>query len=135
MYMKHDNPADAPGRIYMVRMALAMISYTILLLLSIHLLKTHAFTQPLLTFVAVLPAVPLFFVMAAVIQFVNSIDELQRRNHLEALAFAAGATAMLAITYGFLENAGFRPLPAYWAFISVDVFWVLALPFVCRRYQ
>ncbi|GAC1655377.1 MAG: hypothetical protein NVS9B12_06450 [Vulcanimicrobiaceae bacterium] len=123
-----------PGKRYMYQLAGSMVAYAVLLVLSIDLLKTHSFSQPLLTLVALIPVPPLFFVMYAVVRFVNSIDELQRRIHLEALAFAAGATAMLAVTLAFLENAGFPRVSAFWAFASVDIFWALALPFVKRRY-
>jgi hypothetical protein len=54
--------------------------------------------------------------------------------HLEALAISAGITAALAVTYTFLEGVGFPHSQAWWAFVSLDVFWGLSLPFVKRRY-
>jgi len=133
--MSTNNWNTQPGRRYLLELLAAMSLYVLLLFLSIHLLTRQNFSQPLLTLVAVMPAFPLFLVMAAVIRFGNSIDELQRRIHMEALAFAGGATALVAITYGFLENAGFPRLPAYWVFVSVNIFWIIARPFIGRRYS
>lgn len=49
------------------------------------------------------------------------LDELNRRNQLEALALAFGATVMLVLTYGFLEIAG---LPR----VSVRRTWIVMAP-------
>jgi len=134
----HDNTQTSLerriGRRYILQMAVLMALYIVVLLASISALKTHAFSPSLRALIAVTPAVPMFGVVAAVIQFMLSIDELQRQIHLEALAIAAGVTAALAITYTFLEGVGLPHSQAWWAFVSIDAVWVAALPFVKRRY-
>jgi len=109
--------------------------YAVVLIASIHALQTQHFSPVLRDLIAVTPAIPMFGVVAAVIQFMLSIDELQRQIHLEAFAIAAGVTAALALTYTFLEGVGFPHSQAWWAFVSIDAAWGLALPFVKRRYE
>lgn len=125
----------AVGRRYVWQMLLLMALYVIILLVSIHALKTGRYSTLSTDLIAVTPAVPLFGVVAAVIKFMLGIDELQRQIHLEALAIAAGVTAALAITYSFLEGVGLPHSQAWWAFVCVDATWALSLPFVSRRYQ
>ena len=129
------NRERAIGRRYVLQMAGLMVVYIAVLMLSVRALETHTFDPVSRALIAVTPALPLFGVVATVIQFMLSIDELQRQIHLEALAIAAGVTAALAITYTFLEGVGLPHSQAWWAFVCVDIVWAAALPFVKRRYE
>lgn len=128
------NPVDLANRRYMIRLAIAMVAYVIVLVVSIDVLKAHTFAPDLRTMIAVTPAFPMFAVVYSVVRYLQSVDELIRQMHLEALAIAAGITAALSITYTFLEGVGFPHSQAWWAFVSIDVCWALSLPFVKRRY-
>ena len=132
--MVQTNRERAIGRRYVLQMTGLMAVYIVVLMLSIHALQTHSFEPVSRALIAVTPALPLFGVVAAVIQFMLSIDELQRQIHLEALAIAAGITAALAITYTFLEGVGLPHSQAWWAFVCIDIVWAAALPFIKRRY-
>lgn len=123
------------ARRYVWQMLVLMAVYVVILLVSIHALKTGRYSLIFRDLIAITPAIPMFGVVASVIQFMLSIDELQRQIHLEALAIAAGVTAALAITYAFLEGVGLPHSQAWWAFACVDLTWALALPFVKRRYE
>lgn len=122
------------GRRYFFHMLALMTLYAVVLVVSIRALQTRDFTPLVRDLIAATPALPMFGVLAAVVQFMLSVDELQRQIHLEALAIAAGVTAALAMTYTFLEGAGLPHSQAWWAFVCVDVIWGLSLPFVKRRY-
>jgi hypothetical protein len=124
----------AIGRRYTVQLVAAMVLYCATLVATTTILKGHHFSPAVRALIAVIPAIPVFGVIAAVVRFMLSVDELQRQIHLEALAIAAGVTAALAITYTFLEGAGLPHSQAWWAFVCVDVVWGLSLPFVKRRY-
>lgn len=132
---KYTGREKAISRRYLWQMLALMLLYVAILFASIHALKTAHFSPIFTDLIAVTPAIPLFGVVAAVIQFMLSIDELQRQMHLEALAIAAGVTAALAITYTFLEGVGLPHSQAWWAFVSIDIVWALSLPFVKRRYE
>lgn len=125
----------AIGRRYLWQMAILMVLYIVILFVSIHALESNNFSPAFRALIAVTPAIPMFGVVAAVIQFMLSVDELQRQIHLEALAIAAGVTGALAITYTFLEGAGLPHSQAWWAFVCIDLVWALSVPFVKRRYE
>lgn len=120
---------------YVWQFLACMVLYAAVLYASIHALKTGHFSPLFRDLIAVTPAFPVFGVVASVIQFMLSIDELQRQIHLEALAIAAGVTAALSITYNFLEGVGFPHSQIWWAFECICATWALSLPFVKRRYQ
>lgn len=135
MESKTTSRERAIGRRYLWQMAVLMVLYIVILFMSIHALENGNFSPAFRALIAVTPAIPMFGVVAAVIQFMLSVDELQRQIHLEALAIAAGVTGALAITYTFLEGVGLPHSQAWWAFVCIDVVWVLSLPFVKRRYE
>lgn len=135
MESKTTSRERAIGRRYLWQMAVLMALYIVILLVSIHALQTGHFSPAFRALIAVTPAIPMFGVVAAVIQFMLSVDELQRQIHLEALAIAASVTGALAITYTFLEGVGLPHSQAWWAFVCIDLVWALSLPFVKRRYD
>lgn len=53
--------------------------------------------------VALLPSIPFFVFLASVIASVRAMDELHRRVHLEALAFAFPAGVALLMVLGLLQ--------------------------------
>jgi hypothetical protein len=113
---------------------LAFVVYMLLVFLSIEFLKR----SPESTWrylVAILPMVPVFFGLRPFLGYLGSMDELQQRIHLQALGFAAGATGMITLTYGFLENAGLPRLSMLWVFPILSFFWGGAIWVLMRRYQ
>lgn len=128
------NPVAAANRRYALEFALSMVAYAVILTASVTVIN-HGVSPALRLVFALLPLVPIAFVFAAVVRYVGSIDELQRRIHIESLALAAGITALLAITYGFLETVGFPHLSAWYAYAAVMAAWLVSTPFVARRYR
>jgi hypothetical protein len=116
------NP-DAAYRHYNRNLWVAMSLYTVLILGCVYLIK-HSQPGPLRYVLAILPTLPVIWVMWSLYVFLTRADELQRRLHLESLAVAAGVTAFLTLTYGFLEEfAGLPHIAAWWTFIVIDVVW------------
>ena len=111
-----------------------MVGYPLLLFGSIWLLRSYpeAAWRPL---AALLPVIPVLFGLRAFLRFLNQMDELQRRVQLNAIAFAAGATAILAITVGFLENADVPQPSLFWVFPTMIVLWGVATAVINRRYR
>lgn len=95
-----------------------MMVYALVLIASLNFLRAHpgsAWRVP----VAVTPVLPIVFVVLNTVRRVRAMDELQRRKHLEAAAFAYPAMVILSITYGFLQNVGFPQVN--WMFAGVDL--------------
>jgi hypothetical protein len=128
------NPVAVANRRYAVRLAVSLLAYAVILLVSV--IAIHRGLPPALkVFFALVPLVPIGFVFAAIVRYMGSVDELQRRIHIESLALAAGITALLAVTYGFLETVGLPHISAWYAYATVMVAWLVSQPFVARRYR
>ncbi|HVC37814.1 MAG TPA: hypothetical protein VNF46_05370 [Gammaproteobacteria bacterium] len=126
---------DAASRRYKYHVFMAMGLYIMVLFVCIHYLKT---TPPgaLRIVLALLPTLPVTWVMWSLFMFLTRADELQRRVHLESLALAAGVTAFLSLTYGFLEDfAGLPHIPAWWTFVVIDIVWGATGCVLWRRYR
>jgi hypothetical protein len=65
------------------------------------------------TLVLVSPMLPFLLVVWAVVRQFRRLDEYFRLISLESIAIAFGVTAGFAVTYGFLENAGFPRLSMF----------------------
>ena len=128
------NPTTAANRRYALEFTLSMLAYAVVLIISIKAIN-HGLPPALKLLFALLPVVPVAFVFAAIVRYMGSVDELQRRIHIESLALAAGITALLAITYGFLETVGLARLSAWYTYAAVMIAWLVAQPFVARRYR
>jgi hypothetical protein len=128
------NPTTIANRRYALEFTLSMLAYAVVLIISIKAIN-HGLPPALKLLFALLPVVPVAFVFAAIVRYMGSIDELQRRIHIESLALAAGITALLAITYGFLETVGLPRLSAWYMYAAVMIAWLVAQPFVARRYR
>ena len=85
--------------------------------------------------VAVLPAIPALYFVRVFLQFLGSRDELQRQIMLHALAFAFTGTAILTLTFGFLQNVGL-PTPNWvWVWPLMGMLWMVGGALATRKYQ
>ncbi|MBX5436721.1 MAG: hypothetical protein IRZ33_05825 [Alicyclobacillaceae bacterium] len=123
-----------PVRRYVVQVISLMVMYAGLLLLSIWLLGKHPavfWSYP----IAMLPAIPLCLVVWSVIQFIRTMDELQRSIHLEAVTFSFLVTIVVSLTYGFMENAGLPRIPLMCVPVFMCFLWGIGAGLVSRRYR
>ena len=126
---------DTNARRYMRQFIPAMIAYSIVLVAAMWMLDRLADGSLWRIPVAVLPMIPIGFALRAYLIFLNGADELQRRIQLNGFAFAAGATGMVTLTYGFLENAGFPMISWVWIFPMIIAFWGIGSAVAERRYK
>ena len=125
---------NSAARTYMIQFLSAMAAYVVLLFVSIALLENNP-TAPWRGLVAALPAIPTILGLLAFIRFLGRMDKLQRRIHFDAIAFAAGATAILTFTWGLLENAGFPHLSLIWVLPLMAVLWGIGGGISAARYR
>jgi len=128
------DPTAVAGRRYAIEFSISMVAYALVLIVSIKMIQ-HGLSPALKLVFALLPMIPIALVFTAIVRYMSSIDELQRRIQIESLSLAAGITALLAITYGFLETVGLPHLSAWFTYAAVMVAWMIAQPFVARRYR
>lgn len=120
---------------YLFNFAIAAGAYVVIVAGSVTVLKHGTFPPIARDLIAVTPMIAILAVFATLIRYLQRIDELQRQIHIEAFAIAAGITAGLGLTYGLLEGVGFPKISAWWAFMSIDIFWAASIPFIARRYN
>ena len=122
------------AKTYMLHFGGAMILYAIMLPFAILMLR-EAYNSPWSIPIALLMLVPIGLALRAWVRFFHSMDELQKKIQLEALAFAFGATALISFAYGLLGNAGFPQLSWVWVMPLMIALWGVGGAVAARRYQ
>lgn len=125
---------DSNHKRYLREFLPAMGVYAILVMVSVWLLK-HQVYPPLRLLFALLPVIPALLAMWAAIRYFRGLDELQRRIQFEGLAFSFLATCALALTWGFLQNAGLPHADVIWVAPALVFFWGLGACIAKRRYE
>ena len=113
----------------------AMLTYGVLLVVSVFLIVHGPSSAWLHIALAVVPIIPIFFALRAYLHFFHCIDELQKRIQLEALALSFGVTCGVTLGYGLLEYAGFPALSWIWVASLMMVLWDIGVHVASRRYQ
>ena len=89
---------------YQRHVLVAMTAYMVIMLTVWPLVRTTQ-SDSLRIAIALLPVVPILFVIHALLRYILDADELVQRLHLEALAIAAGVVAVASLVGGFLASA------------------------------
>lgn len=85
--------------------------------------------------VALLPAVPCFWMLWAVIRLMREVDEMWRRIYLEAATFSLGLTIAASITWFFLVRLADAPrMDLIWVASFAFAMWGLGAYLARRRY-
>src|SRR5690606_39190456 len=121
-------------RRYVRQFTASMVAYAAVLIGSVLLIRANpdAWWRYL---VAVTPVVPVVVAVMAVVRRVRTFDERQQRIHPEALAFAFSCTAILTLSYGFLEGVGLPHLNWTWVLPLMALLWGVDLWLASRRYR
>jgi len=120
-------------RTYHLRLFGLLGLYILLLFPSLMVTRSHPHAS-WRYLVALLPVLPLLPIPWAALVFIRSMDELQRRIHLESFAFAFVATALTTFTYGLLQNVGLPDVNWMFVWPVLATFWVLGLLIARRKY-
>ena len=113
----------------------AMSMYILILITSVILLNNFDLAQGWQIVISLAPALPIVFVIIAILRVVRDSDELQQRVQLLATTFSAVLTGFITFSYGFLENIGFPHFPTLWILPMLFMLWGLGLAYFTRRYQ
>lgn len=123
-------------RQYQGRVLAAMVVYVLVMVLAWPLLRETA-SLPLKVMLALLPVLPMLYVIALMAQRVLRSDELEQRTHLIALGVATLVTGTLSLVGGFLAIAKVAPLDGsalIFVFPLLMTSYGLARGWVVRRY-
>ena len=103
-----------------------------LLLISIGRIESTITKQ----FIALIPAIPFLFAMAATIGNVRQMDELQQKIHLESILITVLLTGGLSFSYGLLEASDLAPhLPSVLIAPFMIAIWGVSKTMIARRYE
>jgi len=119
---------------YAREFTITMIAYVAIIIVS-RLTLNNIGDSPWRFLIAVLPIIPVVFLIAAFMRYLAGIDELQQKIQLQAIGFAAGTTGLLTFAYGFLELVGFSQFSTFFIFPMMIMLWGLGLFYFTRRYQ
>ena len=134
-----DMYAQAAGRRYLSALWPAMVVYSLTLFASIYLIRRGIESVPLRGLVAVLPVLPIGWVMLAALRYLREVDELQRRIETEAIGAASLLVSLLYFAGGLLQMAKVIDIEAgvamIWVFPSLCLVYGVAKMILARRYQ
>jgi O-antigen/teichoic acid export membrane protein len=125
---------DANERRYFKEFLPAMLAYAVVMIISVWLIKHQVHPELKIPF-ALLPMIPALFAMWAAIRYFRGLDELQRRIQFEGLAFSFVASCLIALTWGFLQNAGLPHADIAWVAPLLVFLWGVGACVAKRRYQ
>jgi hypothetical protein len=125
---------NADKKRFLKEFGTSMAGYIAMVPVSIWLLKGHEHS-PMRYLFAVLPVIPSALAMWATIRFVRSLDEMQRRIHLDGMAFSFVGTCLISLTWGFLQDAGLPRADVIWVPLLLVLLWGIGLNMARRRYQ
>jgi len=116
--------ARAPRR-YFIEFNGALLFYVAAVVGRVY--AVHHVNDPTLKTLILLSPIPFVCLAAlAVVRFYRRMDEYHRLQMLEALAISAGATAVVTISWTFLEDVGLPHLPMFYAFMLLIGCWGIA---------
>jgi hypothetical protein len=112
----------------------AVVGYVVTLLLAVTFVKTWP-ESPWRFPAMLVPVIPAVYGLVVIMRFVRAMDELQRRVHLEGVAFAFATTTVITLSWGLLERAGAPKLPSVWVATIMIALWGVGNYIAQRRYR
>lgn len=133
--MKNQINIKQAMRRYFQEFFFAVFMYAVILIGSVTLLKNYDFPRIWQIVISMSPALPIAFVIIALMRLLVDIDELQQRLNLYAITFSAVLTGLLTFSYGLLENIGFPKMPTFAVFPMLFVLWGIGLGYFTKKYE
>lgn len=122
-------------RRYLIELGVCLALYVLAIGLSVLLLNDGIATGIGKPIAAVIPMVPGIGMCRVIVRELYRMDELQRRIQFEALGFAFAGTAIVTLSYGFLETVGFEKISMFAVWPVMAVLWSLGMAVAARRYR
>jgi uncharacterized membrane protein len=91
--------------------------------------------DPTVRWLASVPLVLLILAVVVAMRSLRRMDELERKMHTEAMAFAFLCSLVLVFSYGFLTVADLIAPPISWLTPAMVCCWVIGLMRAVERYR
>ena len=119
---------------YTLHFLLTMLVYAILLVVVASLVKANP-AMPMRFALVLVPLIPGIYATRLISRQLSTMDELQKRIHLEAFGLAFAGTALIALTFGMLDYVGVEQLNGAW-YVSIMLFlWGIGQFIAGRKYE
>ena len=116
-----------------------LIGYSLLLFLSLWLIRRGIEPVPVRALVALLPVLPLLYFLRASLRYLREIDELQRRIETESIGIASLTLSLIYFGAGLLQKAKVIDVPSadamIWVFPMTMLIYGIAKFIAVRRYR
>lgn len=125
-------------RRYLREFVPAMLGYLLVLPVSIVLLLKVSMPVALQVAVALLPVLPMVFVVRAMLRHMLRQDEMQQRIELQAVAITCAVIGIATFSIGFLQNVRLLPSPPWlmlWVMPLMIGTYGVTRALVARRYR
>ena len=125
---------DRWGRRLATDFGFALAAYAVILPSSLWVLRMNpdaSWRFP----IAIAPAVPIVFLVRAMLRGIRRMGELEQRIHAEALVTGFWGSAVVMFSYGFLVNAGFPQVNWTWTWPVMLATWGVGVAMASRRYK
>ncbi len=121
-------------KLYRKQSLFALVLYAVVLVISIGIIS-HFHLGWWRIPIAITPVLPCLLFVRAFVAMMDSFDELEKRIALQSLAFAFAATAVLTLTYGFLQNVGLPDVNWVWVWPLMGSLFMVGKVIAQRRYR
>ncbi len=122
----------------LVKVLAVSLGGSVIFLVVIHLLgrfvADHSQDAAIHWLVA-LPGIALTALVVVMMRNLGRMDELERKMHAEAMAFAFLCSILIITSCGFLKVAGLPTLPLEWLSPAMMICWVIGLLLAVKRYR
>ena len=114
-----------------------MVAYGLVLFASNSVLRGHPeLPKWSASLIGLTPMIPLVFVLRASVASFRALDEMERRIQSEGLMISVAATAVIALSYGFLQSAIDAPAISWlWVWPVQAATWMAGKYVAQRRYR
>lgn len=133
--MSSQNPTERATRRYNRDMMLAMAVYVVSVPFAVGFVNILPQGDPARYVIILIPVVPLIAALFVFMRMLRGIDEFQRKLQFEALGFSMAVTAIITVTLGFLERAGFPAIGMIWVPMIQIFAWGFGLALARRRHE
>jgi hypothetical protein len=120
---------------YLIELGGAMTLYAVLLVAANMAERAWQPDRTGAIALSLLPVIGCVAALVAIMRGVRRMDELGRRVQFEAVTFAFAATALVTLTWGFLEDDGVPHLRAFMVWPIMAAFWGIGGAMATWRYR
>lgn len=121
------------ARVIVISLVASAVFLVAVVILGRFVAASH--TGPAVPWLVALTGVALTAVVVVVMRNLGRMDELERKIHAEAMAFAFLGSVLIVATYTFMRAADLETPPLHWLLPAMMGCWAMGVVLAFRRYR